>query len=355
MQFGLHSQTFRDWFRQGGPINPLWARDTLDLSRDLHRAQRRAAARIFASQQADIGSGGAGHRCLGAFEVYRRQRRLDDRRKEYGLGRRSSRYESARGEVSHHHHEEAIPKKKQRSRPTSWQQKTPTMAALEASDAMEMGIISLRDDHEEQERQRQQQQQQQQHEGEQQDQQASSSLEDLVPACNSVGRFERFGDQDIAFSCDFCDGFLVWQDLESMPAELDALQLAANPSGASASIPANSQDSDDDDAQQSQQPPHWQARGKSMSSSGEAKTVVFAPLAIANHMSPDLGEWQARIQCPYCDEYKYYEAGDEDETRYVQDERGFGSVAEFQAHLEWYHVPVAVPGLSAAAKNCVVM
>lgn len=161
---------------------------------------------------------------------------------------------------------------------------------------------------------------------------ATTRLEELVPACNSVGRFERFGDRDVAFSCDFCDGFIVWEDLHNMPAQLDPLPVASGVT----------------------EQPNWQARGKSMSAD-EDKTVVFAPLAIANHISPDIGDWQARILCPYCDEYGYYEAGDEGDTKYAQDERGFGSLKEFQEHLEWYHTSVAVPSLQTAAKNCVVM
>lgn len=157
-------------------------------------------------------------------------------------------------------------------------------------------------------------------------------LEELVPACNTVGHFERFGERDIAFSCDFCDGFIVWEDVARLPPTLDRTALDAN-------VTAQ---------------PNWQARGTSMSSA-EEKPIVFAPLAIANHLAPELGEWQARLMCPYCDEYGYYEAGGEDETRYVQDEKGFGSLREFQEHLAWYHTSVAVPSLPAVAKNCVVM
>lgn len=158
------------------------------------------------------------------------------------------------------------------------------------------------------------------------------TLEELVPTCNAVGHFERFGDRDIAFVCDFCDGFIVWEDMMKMPAERDRSAVTAGMTDQ----------------------PNWQAQTKSVTT-GEDKTVVFAPLAIANHLCPNLGDWQARLLCPYCDEYGYYEAGDEDETRYAQDERGFGSLREFQEHLEWYHTSVAVPSLPAAAKNCVVM
>lgn len=316
----LHTQTFKDWLRQGGPINPLWANETLDLRRELHRAQRRAAARIFASQQADIAAGGPGHRCLGAFEVYRRKRELDEQIREQiaQAGQRTSKYESTRDEIA-----QGKPK-----RVPSWQQ-TPSMA-----DAMEMGQIGSPDGQDKEQQQPKQQQQQQQHYSHQpdpvvQEAKVDTTLEELVPVCNAIGHFERFGDRDVAFACDFCDGFIVWDDLMKMPAERDPLAVASGVTDQ----------------------PNWQAKGKSVST-GEDKTVVYAPLPIANHIGPDVGDWQARLLCPYCDEYKYYEAGDEDDTRYAQDERGFSSLKEFQEHLEWYHTSVAMP---AAAKNCVVM
>lgn len=331
-QFAMHTATFKDWLRQGGPVNPLWANDTLDLRRQLHRAQRRAAARVHASQQADIAGT---HRCLGAFEVYRRQRRLDDRRRKYER-RPSSRYESTRDEIARAEQGQGGgPGLKQRGRIPSWQQQTPTMGALDQGfEAVEMGELGPKGGAGAQQRPYSPQPGD---EAEPDDAgPATPSLEELVPACNAVGRFERFGDRDIAFSCDFCDGFLVWEDLASMPAERDASTIAAP-----GVLLATEQ-------------PNWQARGTAVSS-GEAKTVVFAPLAIANHLGPDAGDWQARISCPYCDNYDYYEAGDEGETKYVQDERGFGSLREFQEHLEWYHTSVGVSSLPAAAKNCVVM
>lgn len=215
----------------------------------------------------------------------------------------------------------------------SWQQDTPTMSALETGDAMEMGTINLQEDGQTAEQQREQAAQySQQPDALESEANLANALEALVPACNQVGHFERLGDRDIVFSCDFCDGFIVWEDLARLPSSLDPTALNANVT----------------------QQPNWQAEGTSLSSA-EDKRVVFAPLAIASHLAPEMGDWQARILCPYCDEYDYYEAGDEGETRYVQDEKGFGSLREFQAHLEWYHTSVAVPSLPAAAKNCVVM
>lgn len=286
------------------------------LRRELHRAQCRAAARIFASQQADIAEG-PGQRCLGAFEVYRRQRRLDDRRKQYEQqqGRRTSRYESTRDEVA-----QAQGKKPKRIQ--SWEQQTPVMG-MSIGEAVEMGHMS-------------QQKAPSIHYSEQldaveQEAELTEAQEELVPICSTVGHFERFGDRDVAFECDFCEGFIVWNDLMVMPTKPDPSAVAKGVT----------------------EQPNWQSRGKSVST-GEDKKVVFAPLAIANHLAPEIGGWQARILCPYCDDYNYFEQGEGDETRYAQDERGFGSLDEFQAHLDWYHTSTAMPSLPSA-KNCVVM
>ncbi|CAI4210477.1 unnamed protein product [Parascedosporium putredinis] len=48
------------------------------------------------------------------------------------------------------------------------------------------------------------------------DEYRSRQLDELV-TCNSVGKFERFGDVDVTFICEFCDGHIVWEDLENMP------------------------------------------------------------------------------------------------------------------------------------------
>ncbi|KAK7700870.1 hypothetical protein SLS64_010721 [Diaporthe eres] len=315
-EFENHAQVFKDWLRQGGPIEPLWVNDTVRLRRELHRAQCRAAARIFASQQADIAEG-PGQRCLGAFEVYRRQRRLDDRRKQYEQqqGRRTSRYESTRDEVA-----QAQGKKPKRIQ--SWEQQTPVMG-MSIGEAVEMGHMG-------------QQKAPSIHYSEQldaveQEAELTEAQEELVPICSTVGHFERFGDRDVAFECDFCEGFIVWNDLMVMPTKPDPSAVAKGVT----------------------EQPNWQSRGKSVST-GEDKKVVFAPLAIANHLAPEIGGWQARILCPYCDDYNYFEQGEGDETRYAQDERGFGSLDEFQAHLDWYHTSTAMPSLPSA-KNCVVM
>ncbi|KAK4156481.1 cleft lip and palate transmembrane protein 1-domain-containing protein [Chaetomidium leptoderma] len=247
-KFQFHTRNFKDWARQGGAINPVWARETAQLRADLHRAQCRAASRIFAAEQ-------DAPRCLGAMHVYRQLKRNErDRDREEGGGR--------------------------------------------------------------------------------------GSLEALVPSCNAVGRFRSLGEsQDVAFVCDFCEGYIVWPDLQSMPAERTPLPPTAVTGY-----------------------PHWQAKGVG-AATGEDKMVVFAPLAIANHMPPEPGEWQAGLMCPHCEEDTYLDAGaNSSELKYVQDEKGFADLEAFRAHLEWYHTAMPVPPISSlasvlpsAASNCTVM
>ncbi|KAI1876540.1 hypothetical protein JX265_004066 [Neoarthrinium moseri] len=239
-RFELHAQNFKEWVRTGGPINPIWARETIELRRELHRAQCRAARRIFNSEQE------TSTRCLGAFQVFRVQRA-----------------------------------------PENPQQR---------------------------------------------------SLEELM-ACNQTGKFERFGDRDIAFVCDFCDSYIVWEDLREMPSSR-AATTGDIPEPTSATSMTPSQDT------------NWQATGFKMSD-GEEKAVVFAPVAIANHMPPEPGEWQARILCPLCEDYYTEEQGEDDMDRvkWNQDEGGYEGMAEFREHLEWTHAP----GVLATTSNCQIM
>jgi hypothetical protein len=155
-----------------------------------------------------------------------------------------------------------------------------------------------------------------------------------------VGRFERLGQDDgIAFVCDFCDGYLVWPDLREMPSSRRPTRDGLEPQSAT-SVHAATQD-------------NWQAIGFSASDETE-KNIVFAPVAIANHMPPEPGDWQAALLCPYCDDYVSYEQGDEDmdAVKWNQDEAGFQSVKEFQEHLEWSH---GAPSTATSTNNCVVM
>ncbi|KAK3326258.1 hypothetical protein B0H66DRAFT_153079 [Apodospora peruviana] len=281
-KFENHAQNFKDWARQGGPINPIWARDTTDLKRELHRAQCRAARRIFAAEQ-------EGTRCLGAFQVYRQQKRNELERQK---------------------------RLKDREELPPWQQQHERAASDEA--ARERGEVPSVDPV------------------------RRSSLEELVPCCNAVGKFERFTEHDVAFVCDFCDGFIVWPNLQTMPSARTPL-----PHGSTY--------------------PNWQARGVTHEAPPEEKSVVFAPLAIANHLAPEPGDWRSRVLCPYCDEYTYFDQGkdSEEDVKYAQDEKGFEDLEAFQAHLEWYHTAMAVPAVSlptlplplpaAAKSNCRVM
>ena len=217
-----------------------------------------------------------------------------------------------------------------------------------------------------------------------------------MPYCNAVGTFERFGDRDIAFICDYCDGHIVWPDIQRLPttrtppaaisastaataglsssssfsshlpypvttnmpnaAPLSSLRRASplppfatssQAAAASYSMPVDSEDSDEY--------PRWQASTVAMSDPSTPRTVVFAPLAIANHLAPMVGDWEARLWCPYCDTYLYYDSGEGDQTKYAQDENGFPSLTDFQLHLEWHHTALPIPPLPSVPSTCSVM
>lgn len=316
-EFEAHSQLFKDWLRTGGPINPEWVLKTVELRRDLHRAQCRAACRIYATAPGPT-------RCLGAFQVSRHQRQMDKRRAvgnvaeaesmlriagdaETGVGLEPQVVTSPDGDERWRHDNAAA------------------LNDVMVEDGENNSSNSKRDD-----------------------------LETLVPFCNKVGKFERFGDRDIAFACDYCDGFLVWEDLDRMPATRTPNPSTTHPhilptSSVATAIPA---------ALVNRNQQEWEAKARTISS-GEETTIVFAPVAIANHLLPGLGDWRARLLCPYCDEYTYVgEDGDDGgETRYAQDERGFPDVKTFREHLEWYHAGGVVPMPTAPTKkeNCIVM
>lgn len=309
-QFQEHHENLKAWARQGGPINPIWARETASLRRELHRAQCRAARRIFvlATEQ-------PAPRCLGAYQIYRQQKRNEAERQR---------------------------RQRERNELPPWQQQHEQN--IEDQAARERGEFPG-------------------------DLRRRSSLEELVPSCNAVGRFQRLGSdfgydndngggghdesssQDAAFVCDFCNGYIVWPDLRNMPSARTPLP-SQQPFGNGTNVVEDSKTSNNGY-------PHWQASGISVST-GEEKTIVFAPLAIANHMAPEPGDWQAGLMCPFCEEDTYLDEGeDSSEMKYVADEKGFLDVAAFQEHLEWYHTALQVPPLSAitgaAANNCVVM
>ncbi|KAI0019600.1 hypothetical protein F4780DRAFT_432129 [Xylariomycetidae sp. FL0641] len=297
-RFELHSQTFKDWARTGGPINPTWASETIELKRELHRAQCRAARRIYnETEQVDTRS-----RCLGAKLVAAAQRRHQNpnnhaQNRDHGQGRHF------------------IPPDSQGEQASFF--------------------------------------------GRQQDHTAQARLEELA-ATNSTGKFERFADKDIAFVCDFCDGYLVWEDLREMP----SVRATMTPSGEMRDetdpqpvtrTATTSTTTTTATATATTTPPleNWQATGFSMN--GEEKLIVFAPIAIANHLPPEPGNFESAILCPYCDEYYYEEQGDDDmdRVRYTQDEHGIPDVKTFQEHLDWYHT--SYTNMVPKTSNCSVM
>lgn len=232
-KFYAHAACFKDWSRLGGPIDPIWIRTTHELQQDLHRAQYRAARRIFTSGQE------ASKRCLGAFLVHRTQR--------------------------------------------AWSNKA---VGVEECAYQQRYLQELR-------------------------------------TCKRVGSFQRFGEQDIAFVCDFCDGHLVWEDLEKMPpvrtAHEDAAVWPAEPTTLQAGNP------------------QWQATGFTQSNHQE-KQVLFAPIAIANHVAPHHpGDWLAMVMCPFCEEEAAAPQDKDDDEDLWKPDNVFEDVAALQEHLEWQH------------------
>ena len=265
-RFDAHAQNFRDWSAAGGPVNPVWARETTSLRRLLHRAQCRAVARIFALEQESQ------PRCLGAYLLHRRQRAWANQPCNRGGGGSST--------------------------------------GTGADDANEY-------------RRRQREE---------------------LATCNAAGKFERFGDSDVAFVCDFCDGYLVWPDLEAMPSLRAADEALA---GSPDPVPP---------APTGAGIEHWQATGFALSTRAE-KSVVFAPVAVGNHLAPEPGEWRARVVCPFCDDEFVLSQGDDEmeATRYGGEERVYEDLAAFQGHLEWQHTALPRPSFPSSRGSCATM
>ncbi|KFA77811.1 hypothetical protein S40288_00480 [Stachybotrys chartarum IBT 40288] len=146
-------------------------------------------------------------------------------------------------------------------------------------------------------------------------------VEELM-ACKRVGNFERFGDHDIAFVCDFCDGHMIWEDLAAVPTR------RAGQNGFTLPVVA-------------QPPPknptaEWQTIGITKTTR-EEREIVFAPVVIANHIPPMHRDWQARLLCPICEDIggRPQEAGDDEDPWRPDGE--FDDVAALQEHLEWEH------------------
>lgn len=218
------------------------------LQTDLHRAQYRAARRIFASTQE---SGAA--RCLGAWLLHRKHR--------------------------------------------TWSRH-----------------VASPDPDPEQQRQQQRRQR------------------DELKTCRRAGSFQKFGEADVAFICDYCDGHLVWEDLERMPAARTNSESVDSP--LAPLTPSSGR-------------PYWQATGKS-SSAGADKDIVFGPVAIANHTAPRAGDWQAGIICSFCEDEARKPVEVDDEEDVWHPAMVFDDVASFHEHLEWQHSGT-VPGQGAAA------
>ncbi|KAM5345017.1 hypothetical protein ACJ41O_010879 [Fusarium nematophilum] len=249
-QFTSHIQSIRDWSRSGGPINPIWVRETHGLQRKLHRAQCRAARRIYNSEKE------ASSRCLGAFLVHRKQR-------EWTVNR-------------------AVPDEAEYAR----------------------------------------------------------RYREELRLCNTVGSFKRLGDRDIAFVCDYCDGHVVWEDIEAMPSIRTFQEAAASP------ILTLSPTVDN---------PHWQATGFTLSAHAE-KQVVFAPVAIANHVAPRHRDWMAGLLCPYCEEESTEPQEQYDEEDAWRPDLEYEGMEAFKEHLEWQHTVTAPTSTALApSSNCVVM
>lgn len=172
----------------------------------------------------------------------------------------------------------------------------------------------------------------------------SRRYQEELLVCNSIGAFQRFGEHDIAFVCDYCDGHVIWEDLKTMPSIRTAQESAASP------ISPVSPTTND---------PHWQATGFTVTGHVE-KQIVFAPLAIGSHVAPQMRDWQAGFICPFCEEDAHQPQEDYDEEELWQPDNAFEDLAALQEHLEWQHttVPPQPPSASATApaqSNCLVM
>ncbi|PHH61724.1 hypothetical protein CDD81_8016 [Ophiocordyceps australis] len=255
LRFKALVQGLRDWCRAGGPINPVWVRDTLALQRHLHRAQCRAARRIFSSATE------SSRRCLGAFIVQQLQQQQQEQQQQ--SQRRQQRVNALEGGCE---------------------------AMTRADDTGQQRLLHMVEG---------------------------------ADGCARIGGFERFGDRDIAFICDFCDGHLIWEDLEAVPMP---------PAPSSQSVP-------------------WQTTGLSLSEAQENK-VICAPLVVANHVAPPPGDWQAGLLCPLCETEARQPQDEDDDDHVYHAEYEFEDVAALQTHFEWQHMPGAT---LPSAKSCRVM
>ncbi|KAM3434093.1 hypothetical protein NHJ13734_006133 [Beauveria thailandica] len=274
-KFYMHIQNLRDWSRCGGPVDAVWVRDTKSLQRQLHRAQCRAAQRVFSTAKETP------QRCLGAFILHRKQRAWVAARRAGGV----SDYDCQRRQT------------------------------------------------------------------------------DEVDECLAVGGFERFGDLDIAFVCDFCDGHLLWDDVQRVPTtrtgvdalpETAASSVSVSSSAVAPALPTSTPLQDTYGAALGE----WQATAVTKSGQ-QPKQVVYPPIAIASHMAPVPGDWLARTMCPLCeDAAEPQDIDDEDEL--WRPENRFDDLAALQEHLEWEHappsaLPLTLPVSLPSTDKCNVM
>ncbi|KAI1169202.1 hypothetical protein F5B18DRAFT_594426 [Nemania serpens] len=342
-RFQQHSQNLKYWVRAGGPIEPEWAAETRWLRRELHRAQCRAVRRIHDDLEGSLSR----PRCLGALIVWRSQQRQQSH---------PSQTQPQPEPQSQSLSPSPRPQRRQPQRPERGDSKTTTATTTQTT-------------------------------------QPNSIPAGEIAACNSTGTFQRLGpgNRDIAFVCDFCDGFIVWEDLRSMPSTRQHTSISsasmpenwaatgfAHPrphSGPSKHPPVPGEDS----AVELQDRSGNAEAGETTTTptattitaereldteteaelKGEEKTIIFPPVAITHHLPPEPGEWQAPLLCPLCEEYYYEEQGDDDmdRVRYTQDERGFESVALLQEHFEWSHASL-IPSLANVAPkspSCAIM
>ncbi|KAM0297948.1 hypothetical protein ACHAPM_009229 [Fusarium culmorum] len=158
--------------------------------------------------------------------------------------------------------------------------------------------------------------------------------------CNAIGSFKRFGDRDIAFVCDYCDGHIIWEDIENMPSIRTFQEAAASPILTLSPTPDN---------------PHWQATGFTKSGHQE-KQMVFAPVAIANHVAPQHRDWLAGLLCPYCETESTVPQEQYDDEDAYRPDLGYEDMDAYQEHLEWQHTVTAPTSQAqASSDNCTVM
>lgn len=264
----MHIQNIREWSRSGGPVDAVWVRDTKSLQRQLHRAQCRAAQRVFSSAKE------TSQRCLGAFIIHRKQR--------------------------------------------AW------VAARRAGAS----------DYDCQRRQT-----------------------DEVDECYTIGGFERLGDLDVAFVCDYCDGHVLWDDVETVPTTRTGVDSL--PDGASAALAAGSLLPTSTPLQDKHGAAlgEWRATAVTRSDQ-QPKQVVYPPIAIASHIAPVRRDWLARLMCPLCEDAA--EPRDiDDEEEIWQPENLFDDLATLQEHLEWQHapspLPTTLPVSLPSTDKCIVM